>query len=81
MYTCTYISISCFSDVNDKTPVFGSNPYSASVPEADAIGTTVTTIAATDGDTGVNGKMTVVFRCLLMATTCFVKKTKQNRTH
>ncbi|XP_041349525.1 cadherin-23-like [Gigantopelta aegis] len=45
------------NDVNDQTPVFGSNPYSPSVSEADAIGTTVVTIAATDTDIGVNAEV------------------------
>ncbi|XP_060602144.1 cadherin-23-like isoform X2 [Ruditapes philippinarum] len=44
-------------DANDNDPVFGSGTYNANQDEDIAVGTTVITVAATDADIGVNGKI------------------------
>lgn len=46
------------SDVNDETPIFSQTLYSASLKENVALGTTVTSVTATDKDSGVNGALT-----------------------
>lgn len=42
-------------DINDNAPIFDSLSYNASVTEGVAIGTSVTTVTATDPDAGLNG--------------------------
>lgn len=46
------------SDINDNAPEFINTPYETTVSELTPVGTTVfTSIAARDGDTGVNGQV------------------------
>ncbi|XP_072929429.1 cadherin-87A [Epargyreus clarus] len=49
-------------DVNDNAPVFGDEPYSASVAEAAAAGTRVAALRATDRDTGRFGTEGIVYQ-------------------
>ncbi|XP_024919194.1 protocadherin gamma-A4-like isoform X14 [Cynoglossus semilaevis] len=48
-------------DVNDNTPVFNQSLYTTSVVENAAKGTYLTTVAASDADTGSNGIVTYTF--------------------
>lgn len=43
------------TDVNDNTPVFDRESYTASIPEHSANNTLVETVRATDADSGLNG--------------------------
>ena len=43
-------------DLNEA-PVFAETAYTATIPEDMAVGTTVTTVSATDEDTGTNGQV------------------------
>lgn len=45
-----------FSDVNDNTPSFGSNPYFMTTAEDTSVGSVVGTVVATDTDAGSAGK-------------------------
>ncbi|XP_053377420.1 cadherin-23-like [Mercenaria mercenaria] len=56
--TTTTLTITV-QDVNDNDPVFATDPYNANQDEDIALGTTVTTVAATDDDIGDYG--TVVY--------------------
>ena len=42
------------TDVNDNSPVFSANVFTATVPENTAVGTPVRSVVATDRDAGVN---------------------------
>ena len=44
-------------DVNDNAPEFTSAPVIRQIPEGMDIGTSVTTITATDPDSGINGDL------------------------
>ena len=44
-------------DVNDNTPAFQGNPYSANVAENVIIGHQVGTVQATDADSGPRGRI------------------------
>ncbi|KAJ0050374.1 hypothetical protein NL108_018216 [Boleophthalmus pectinirostris] len=48
-------------DANDNAPVCSKQVYKAEVQENSAIGTVVTTVSATDADTGVNSDVTFSF--------------------
>ncbi|KAJ0050377.1 hypothetical protein NL108_018218 [Boleophthalmus pectinirostris] len=48
-------------DINDNAPVCSKQVYKAEVQENSAIGTVVTTVSATDADTGVNGEVVFSF--------------------
>uniref|UniRef100_A0A8D0F8E3 Cadherin-related family member 2 n=1 Tax=Strix occidentalis caurina TaxID=311401 RepID=A0A8D0F8E3_STROC len=54
--TSTYLSLT-IEDQPNLDPRFLSEPYSGSVPENCALGTTVLTVTAMDRDTGVNDKI------------------------
>ncbi|POI25531.1 hypothetical protein CIB84_010719 [Bambusicola thoracicus] len=55
-----YLSIAVI-DVPNLNPRFLNEPYSSSVPEDCPVGTTVLTVTAVDGDTGVNDKISYSF--------------------
>ncbi|XP_049325193.1 cadherin-23 isoform X6 [Astyanax mexicanus] len=44
-------------DINDNSPVFDPIPSSIEIPEDAAIGDNVTTVSATDADSGLNGEV------------------------
>ena len=48
-------------DANDNSPVFNQSLYTASVTENAAIGTYITTVNASDADSGSNGLVTYTF--------------------
>ncbi|XP_018535389.1 protocadherin gamma-A5-like [Lates calcarifer] len=48
-------------DVNDNPPVFNQSLYTATVTENAAIGTYITTVNASDADSGSNGLVTYTF--------------------
>ena len=45
------------TDVNDNSPVFTMNPYTASVAEGSSVGTSVVTVQADDADSGLLGQV------------------------
>ncbi|XP_037403050.1 protocadherin beta-16-like isoform X22 [Pygocentrus nattereri] len=48
-------------DANDNSPVFSQTVYKVSLREDSPVGTTVTTMSATDADEGANGQVTYEF--------------------
>ena len=55
---CSYLIVNIhILDANDNSPTFDREKYSASVYENATIGQVVTTVHATDADTGPNGKI------------------------
>ncbi|XP_043094019.1 protocadherin Fat 1-like [Puntigrus tetrazona] len=44
-------------DINDNSPVFGTHPATVQVPEDHAVGDDVTSVTATDADSGFNGEV------------------------
>uniref|UniRef100_A0AAR2LP10 Cadherin domain-containing protein n=1 Tax=Pygocentrus nattereri TaxID=42514 RepID=A0AAR2LP10_PYGNA len=48
-------------DANDNSPVFSQTVYKVSLREDSPVGTTVTTVSATDADEGANGQVTYQF--------------------
>ncbi|XP_026214107.1 protocadherin beta-16-like [Anabas testudineus] len=48
-------------DVNDNPPVFNQSVYTATVTENAAVGTYITTVNASDADSGSNGLVTYTF--------------------
>ncbi|XP_021371784.1 protocadherin Fat 4-like [Mizuhopecten yessoensis] len=49
------------NDLNDNDPTFASTTYSATVTENTAVATSITTMSATDADTGVNAVIVYSF--------------------
>ncbi|XP_069101569.1 cadherin-23-like [Argopecten irradians] len=49
------------NDLNDNDPTFASTTYTATVTENTSVGTSITTMAATDADTGVNAVIVYSF--------------------
>ncbi|XP_069100904.1 protocadherin Fat 4-like isoform X2 [Argopecten irradians] len=49
------------NDLNDNDPTFASTTYTATVTENASVGTSITTMAATDADTGVNAVIVYSF--------------------
>ena len=57
-YTGTHQVVVIVDDVNDNAPIFGSAVTRVDLPESSAVGSDVTTVAATDKDEGANAKIT-----------------------
>ncbi|XP_033745650.1 LOW QUALITY PROTEIN: protocadherin Fat 4-like [Pecten maximus] len=49
------------NDLNDNDPTFASTTYTATVTENTSVGTSITTMSATDADTGVNAVIVYSF--------------------
>ncbi|XP_033745648.1 protocadherin Fat 4-like [Pecten maximus] len=49
------------NDLNDSDPTFASTTYTATVTENTSVGTSITTMSATDADTGVNAVIVYSF--------------------
>ncbi|KAI6657145.1 Protocadherin Fat 4-like [Oopsacas minuta] len=58
-------------DVNDNTPLFSSNSYSAQISESSIIGTLVITLIAVDLDFGPNAEVFYIFAVDSLNTACF----------
>lgn len=56
--TATHTLTVTVTDVNDKTPTFNPSLYWVRIAEDVVIGTTITVVTATDGDTGINSDIT-----------------------
>ena len=56
--SATHVYTITVTDSNDQSPVFAPASYVGSISENSAVGVTVTTVTATDGDLGANGAFT-----------------------
>ncbi|XP_035985209.1 cadherin-7 isoform X1 [Fundulus heteroclitus] len=70
----TTVTIS-LSDVNDNGPTFQQHQYTFVLPENSAVGTTVGSIMADDGDIGINARMTYRLKDDLKESSTFIIET------
>ncbi|KAM3592986.1 uncharacterized protein V6R79_003245 [Siganus canaliculatus] len=74
-YTSSTTVTVSLTDVNDNGPTFQHHMYAFAIPENAAVGTTVGTIMAEDGDVGINARMTYSLEDDLEESSTFIIKT------